>query len=255
VECGSKLAMASAAQKGDKPVVIVTGANGGIGYEIVLRLLSENYVVNAWDTVRGRLCENKHPNLSISLVDVRNKEEVSSNFQRLYGGAGRIDGLVACAGIYKAIPFFELDESLWDITFDVNLKGAFLVSQAVLPAMRRQRRGSIVLFSSTLARIGSAHGAHYAATKGGILGLARSIALVAAPENVRVNTISPGTTDTAMPRGHSTDADLDAMARTIPLGRIGLPKDMADAALFLLQSDSSFVTGQDLRLNGGALIF
>ncbi len=247
--------MTDAARRSDRPVVIVTGANGGIGYEIVKRLLDEDYVVSAWDMTEGRLRDIKNQNLLVSAVDVRKKSEVVHHVEKLHEDKGRIDGLVACAGVYKATPFLELDEALWDVTLDVNLKGAFLVSQAVLPAMRRQRRGSIVLFSSTLARTGSARGAHYAATKGGILGLARSMALVTAAENVRVNTISPGVTDTAMPRGHSTDADLEATGRTIPLGRIGLPKDMADAALFLLQDDSSFVTGQDLRINGGALVF
>ncbi len=90
------------------------------------------------------------------------------------------------------MPFLDLDEATWDLTLAINLKGSFFACQAVLPAMRRRRRGSIVLFSSTLARIGAARGAHYAATKGGLLGLARSLALVAAPDNVRVNTISPG---------------------------------------------------------------
>jgi NAD(P)-dependent dehydrogenase (short-subunit alcohol dehydrogenase family) len=139
--------------------------------------------------------------------------------------------------------------------FDINLKGTLFACQAVLPIMREQRRGSIVLLSSTVARHGAVGGAHYAATKGGILGLARSLALDVARENIRVNVISPGTTDTPMPREHRTDADLEALRRRIPLGRIGRPEDMAEVALFLLQEDSSFVTGQDIRVNGGALLF
>lgn len=247
--------MAHAKPKAGRPVAIVTGAGGGIGYAIVRRLLEEDYVVSGWDIAPGRLEEIRNSGLSISIVDVRDKTSIDRAVQQLFQSAGRLDGLVACAGIYKTMPFLELDERTWDLTLAINLKGSFLACQAVLPVMRRQRRGSIVLFSSTIARIGASRGAHYAATKGGLLGLARSLALAAAPDNVRVNTISPGVTDTKMPREHATDADLEATARTIPLGRIGRPEDMAEAALFLLGHDSSFVTGQDLRLNGGALIF
>ena len=247
--------MTTAIPEAGRPVAVVTGAGGGIGYAIVRRLLDEDYFVNGWDVAPGRLGEIDDSNFSISIVDVRNKASVDRAVQQLHQAVGRIDGLVACAGVYKAMPFLDLDEATWDHTLAVNLKGSFFACQAVLPAMRRRRSGSIVLFSSTLARIGAARGAHYAATKGGLLGLARSLALVAAPDNVRVNTISPGVTDTAMPREHATDADLEAVARTIPLGRIGRPEDMAEAALFLLGHDSSFVSGQDLRVNGGALIF
>ncbi len=238
-----------------RPVAIVTGAGSGIGHAIARRLLAAGYLVGGWDVAPGRLDDIRSPDLSIAVLDVRDKAAVDRAVRQLLATAGRIDGLVACAGVYKTMPFLELDEATWDATFAINLKGGFFVCQAVLPAMRRQRHGSIVLFSSTLARIGAARGAHYAATKGGLLGLARSLALAAARDNVRVNTISPGVTDTQMPREHATDADLAATARTIPLGRIGKPEDMAEAALFLLQHDSAFVTGQDLRVNGGALIF
>lgn len=247
--------MASAQPEAGRPVAIVTGAGGGIGYAIVRRLLDDGYVVSGWDVAPGRLEKIRNRDFSMSIVDVRSKASVDDAVAQVLQAAGRIDGLVACAGIYKTMPFLDLDEATWDLTLAINLKGSFFACQAVLPAMRRQRRGSIVLFSSTLARTGAARGAHYAATKGGLLGLARSLALVAAPDNVRVNTISPGVTDTQMPREHATDADLEATARAIPLGRIGRPDDMAEAALFLLGQDSSFVTGQDLRVNGGALIF
>lgn len=247
--------MPRVSQEISRPVVVVTGASGGIGHAVTRRLLDEDYAIGGWDVTPGNLAKIDDPNLSVARVDVRDKKQIDDAVETLLESFGRIDGLVACAGVYKTMPFQDLDEATWDLTLDINLKGAFLACQAVLPVMRRQRRGSIVLFSSTLARIGAARGAHYAATKGGLLGLARSLALLAARDNVRVNTVSPGVTDTQMPREHASDADLAATARTIPLGRIGRPQDMAEAALFLLQQDSSFVTGQDLRVNGGALIF
>lgn len=235
--------------------VVVTGAGSGIGRAIALRLLTEGYAVSAWDIAPGNLRQVQNPRLSVAQLDVRDKASMDRAVQQILGRSERIDGLVACAGVYKTMPFLALDEATWDTTFDINLKGTLFACQAVLPTMRRQRRGSIVLFSSTIARHGAVRGAHYAATKGGILGLARSLALDVAGQNIRVNVISPGTTDTPMPRQHATEADLEAAALRIPLGRIGRPDDMAEVALFLLQDDSSFVTGQDIRVDGGALMF
>jgi NAD(P)-dependent dehydrogenase (short-subunit alcohol dehydrogenase family) len=235
--------------------VVVTGAGSGIGHAVTQHLLAQGFTVCACDVAPGLLSSIHHQALSVTELDVRHKPSLDAAMQRFLDSAGRIDGLVACAGIYKTMPFLTLDEATWDATFDINLKGAFFSCQAVLPVMRRQHGGSIVLFSSSLARQGAVRGAHYAATKGGILGFARSLALDVARDGVRVNVISPGVTDTAMPREHATDADLEATAKKIPLGRIGRPQDMAEAALFLLADDSAFVTGQDIRVNGGALIF
>ena len=131
---------------------------------------------------------------------------------------------------------------MFDRHLDINLKGPFLGCKAVLPILRKQGKGSIVLFASSIARTGSATGAHYAATKGGILG-------------IRVNVVSPGVTDTPQPRGHSTDEELYAKATKVPLGRIGQPDDMASAVLFLLSDDASYITGQDMRVTGGAGLF
>jgi NAD(P)-dependent dehydrogenase (short-subunit alcohol dehydrogenase family) len=140
-------------------------------------------------------------------------------------------------------------------TITVNLTGAFLCCRAVLRAMRARGSGRIVLISSMLARNGAANGADYAASKGGILGLARSLALEVAGDGIRVNTVSPGVVDTAMPRAHSTDEMLAAIGKTNPLGRIAVVDDVAEACLFLLGEDSSYLTGQDLRVNGGATLW
>jgi NAD(P)-dependent dehydrogenase (short-subunit alcohol dehydrogenase family) len=169
--------------------------------------------------------------------------------------AGRLDGMVACAAVFKAMPFLELDDATWDTCFDVNLKGGLFACQAALPVMQQQRRGSIVLFSSIIARTGAVKGAHYAATKGGILGLARSLAIEVANDNIRVNVVSPGITDTPQPRANVSEEYLAARAREIPLKRIGKPEEMAEVALFLLQDDASYVTGQDIRVTGGGRLF
>jgi NAD(P)-dependent dehydrogenase (short-subunit alcohol dehydrogenase family) len=121
--------------------------------------------------------------------------------------------------------------------------------------MRPQRFGRIVLFSSMIARTGTVNGAHYASSKGGILGLARAVALESATDNIRVNTISPGITDTPQPRAFLSDGDFAARRVRIPLGRIGQVEDMVDACMFLLSDESSFLIGQDIRVNGGASLW
>jgi len=235
--------------------VIVSGAGSGIGHAVTLRLLAEGYAVAAWDIAAGRLAGANDPRLSFRELDVRDKPAMDRAVADTAARFGRIDGLVTCAAVFKAVPFLKLDEATWDATFAVNLKGTLLACQAVLPAMRRQRDGAIVMFASTLARSGAVHGAHYAATKGGVLGFARSLALEVATENIRVNVVSPGLTDTPQPRGNMTDAEIRARAARIPLGRIGAPDDMAETVTFLLSDDASFVTGQDIRVAGGAGLF
>ena len=231
--------------------IVVTGAGSGIGYAVARRVRDAGYAVSAWDVEEGRLAGANDAGLAFHEIDVRDRAAMDSV---VAGIRAPIAGLVNCAAIYKPAPFLELDEASWDAHLDINLKGTLLASQAVLPRMRVQKSGAIVMFSSGIARAGARHGAAYAATKGGVLGLARGMALDVAADNIRVNVISPGVTDTPQPRGHRSQADLDAMAAANPTGRIGAPEDMAEAALFLLEDDSSFVTGQDIRVNGGGML-
>jgi len=235
--------------------VIVSGAGSGIGHAVTRRLLDWGYRVSAWDIDAGQLAGANDPRLAFHDLDVRDKSAMDRAVADTVERFGRIAGLVTCAAIFKAVPFLELDETTWDETFAVNLKGTLLACQAVLPAMRRQGNGAIVMFASSLARSGAVHGAHYAATKGGVLGFARSLALEVAAHNIRVNVVSPGLTDTPQPRGNMSDAEIRAKALQIPLGRIGAPGDMAEAVTFLQSDDASFVTGQDIRVNGGAGLF
>jgi NAD(P)-dependent dehydrogenase (short-subunit alcohol dehydrogenase family) len=168
---------------------------------------------------------------------------------------GGIAGLSAGAGMLELAPVLELSEGGFDRTMAVNLKGAMLAAQAVLPAMRAARYGSIVLYSSSLARSAGPDRADYIASKGGILGLARTLALELAEEGIRVNSISPGIVDTPMPWSHSTEERMAERARSNPMGRIGKPADIVDTALFLLSDDASFITAQDIRVSGGDRLF
>ena len=233
---------------------LVTGAGSGIGRALCLRLLADGWTVCAVDRDLAGLPD--HAGLLRCVGDVRVPSTSTDAAARLLATAGRIDALVTCAAIYHVRPFLDLDEELWDETFAVNTTAGLLAAQAVLPAMRAQGAGAIVLFSSTLARHGQVGGAHYAASKGAVLGLARSLALETAEQGIRVNTVSPGLTDTPQPRGNMTEAQLRARARDNPLGRIGEVSDMVEAVLFLIDADeASYVTGQDLRVTGGERLF
>lgn len=235
--------------------MIVTGAGSGIGHALTRRLLAENYHVSAWDTDPGDLAGTNDDRLDFCEIDVRDANAMASAVAQAEEKTGKIAGLATCAAIYRTTPFLELTEEDWDAHLSVNLKGTMLACQAVLPTMLEQKSGSIVLFSSSIARRGAPQSAAYAATKGGVLGLGRAIALDHARAGIRANIISPGITDTPQPRGNLTEDDIYGRAENIPLGRIGQPQDMVETALFLLSEDASFVTGQDLRVNGGAGLF
>jgi NAD(P)-dependent dehydrogenase (short-subunit alcohol dehydrogenase family) len=235
-----------------RPTIIVTGAGSGIGYETAISFAAREVHVLCWDVNPGRLAAAQSRHLAFDKVDVRDGTRMLELVEKAEGAGHRIDGLVCCAAIFRRVPFLQLEEETFDAHMAINLEGTFLACQAVLPVMRHRRAGSIVVFSSSIARSGSATGGHYAATKGGLLGLMRSLALEVAADGIRVNAISPGVTDTPQPRGHSTEEQLYARAKDIPLGRIGAARDMAQAVEFLIGPLSSYVTGQDIRVNGGA---
>ena len=188
-------------------------------------------------------------------LDVRDADALADAAADAVSGGDRIAGLATCAAIYRTAPFLEIAENDWDDHLSIDLKGTLLTCQAVLPAMLEQGSGSIVMFSSLIARRGAMNSAAYAATKGGVLGLCRALALDHARAGIRANVVSPGIADTAMPRRVMAEADLFAKGDDVPLGRIGEVDDMVEAAYFLLSDDASFVTGQDIRANGGQGLF
>jgi len=229
-------------------VAVVTGGQSGIGKAIAARLASAGARVSVLDLTGGA----PHDSVPSYQVDVGDERAVDAAFDAVASREGRIDYLICCAAIFPASPFLELSAADWERTVRVNLTGSFLCCRAALRHMRPRSFGRIILFSSGLARTAGRNCAHYAASKGGVLGLARSLALEVVEEGIRVNTISPGITDTPQPRGHMSDAELYGRAASIPLGRIGTVDDMTEACLFLLGEESSYLTGQDLRVNGGA---
>jgi len=231
-------------------IAVITGGSGGIGATMAERLRDCGAVVHVLDVQ-----PSKFPGVYFHRVDVGDEANVDAAFDAIGKSAGRLDYLVCCAAIYRPVPFLDLRPDQWQETLQTNLTGYFLCCRAALRLMRPQKFGRIVLFSSMVARTGGGNCAHYAASKGGVLGLARSLAIESAAENIRVNTVSPVITDTPMPRAVLSDEVMESRKTRIPLGRIGEVKDMTEACMFLLSDDSSYMLAQDLRVNGGSTLW
>jgi NAD(P)-dependent dehydrogenase (short-subunit alcohol dehydrogenase family) len=243
-------------------VVLVTGAQQGIGRAMALAFadagadVGVNWLDNAEaaqqiaETVR----EKGRRALTVQ-ANIARLPQVEAMVVAVEEGLGPIDVLVNNAAVFPRVPFLEMGEADWDFVLDVNLKGSFFCAQAAAKRMvAAQRQGTIVNLTSGAAYRGSPRGVHYCASKGGVLSMTRQMALELAPHGIRVNAIAPGITDTAQPRYGSTEEEIEAAGRTIPLGRIAQPEDIARAAVFLASDDAGFVTGHCLHVNGGGYL-
>lgn len=191
--------------------------------------------------------------------DVTDSKSVETTMKKLLDELGRIDILVNNAGIYPFKPFVEMTEQDWDRVFDVNLKGIFHCTKSALPAMIKQRYGKIVNISSIAGTVvGYGNLVHYSATKAGIVGFTRSLALEVAKDGINVNAIAPGAIETPTARAAMMDAMPRELAeqviKAIPLGRWGTAKDIGNAVLFLVSEESSYITGQCIVVDGGLTI-
>lgn len=186
------------------------------------------------------------------VLDVTNRESARAAVDKTAEAFGRVDFLVNYAGVWDGRNIDEIEDEHWDRIMDVNLKGSFIIVQAVSPVMIEQKYGRIVLIGSISARVGGEMGGpHYAASKGGVISLARACARRLGKHNITVNTINPGAVETAMTAGWS-DAVKKSMAGVTPLGRIAVPDDIGRVSEFLISDLSGWVTGETLEVNGGA---
>ncbi len=239
---------------------IVTGSGQGIGEAIAMAMAEEGAGVvvaelreETADAVRRKIEEGGGTALAHA-TDVSQEPSVDAMVQACLERFGKVDILVNNAGIYPTSTVADMDEDEWERVIGTNLFGTFLCSRAVTPHMLQQQGGRIISITSGRGLQGADNGAHYASSKGGIIGFTKSLARELAPAGVAVNCICPGVSDTAQPRGHRTEEELYASAARIPLGRIGQPADMARAAVFLASDRAKFVTGQTLVVNGGAIM-
>ncbi len=242
-------------------VVVVTGGAQGIGEACVRRLVRDGACVALWDVAdeAGRALAHAlaadGARVAYEHCNVANKHDVEAALAATLAAFGRVDGLVNNAGIFRAAPFLEVSEADWDAVIAVNLKGSFLVGQAIAREMARQRRGAIVNMSSVNGTLAIPTIASYNASKGAINQLTRVMALALADQGVRVNAVAPGTIATELARNAvltSDEAKTRILSRT-PMKRLGEPGEIADVCCFLLSDAASYMTGEIVVVDGGRM--
>lgn len=240
--------------------VIVTGAAQGIGRAVALKLATRGAHIALWDVqIEGvketaERCRAQGAIVRACTVDVGDTDQIVTAVADFVREWGEPDGLVNNAGIFPRARALDMQLSEWERVLRVNLTGTFICAQSVATHMKAAGQGAIVNTASGRALAGAANGAHYSATKAGIIALTKSLALDWAGYGIRVNCIIPGITDTAQPRVEMGDNELYAAGSRIPLGRIGQPQDIAAVVAFLLSDDAGYMTGQSVAVNGGAIM-
>jgi len=241
-------------------VAIITGAARGIGKAIALAFIGEGAKVALVDidqekleTVRNEIVNKKGEAISLS-CDITKSAEVREMLNRTYRTFSRIDILVNNAGIIRRGTIDTVTEEDWDRVIEVNLKGTFNCCKAVVEIMKQQGHGKIVNISSIAGKMGDITSAPgYGPSKAGIDALTKTLARQLAPFGINVNAVSPHAIETEMSAQWSEERRKEIIA-SIPLGRLGKPEDVAEAALFLASDEASFITGEILDVNGGALM-
>jgi 3-oxoacyl-[acyl-carrier protein] reductase len=242
--------------------VLVTGAQQGIGRAIALAFaaagadVAVNWLDDRDAAARIRAEAAREGGKAVAVqADVGDVAQVRNMVALAARELGRIDVLVNNAGVFPRVAFLDMTEGDWDYVLGINLKGACFCAQAAARTMIGSGRpGAIVNLASGAAFRSSPRGVHYVASKGGIVSMTRAMALELAPYRIRVNAIAPGLTDTAQPRYGMSEDELAAAGRTIPLGRMAQPEDIARTALFLASDDAALITGQTVHVNGGSYL-
>lgn len=241
-------------------VAIVTGASRGIGKAIAISFAKAGATLVLCATNAQLLEQTAAEISSISgakplafAFDIRNSKTIDEVVKKTLDTHGRIDILVNNAGTTRDQLLAMMSEESWDDVLSVNLKSAFLFTKAVTKAMIRARNGRIINIGSVVGLMGNAGQANYAASKAGLIGLAKSAAKELAKRNITVNVIAPGFIQTDMTRGLGEKVQ-SALLEAIPLGRLGEPGDVAHLALFLASDHSSYITGQVIQVDGGMVM-
>lgn len=233
----------------DGKIALVSGAAQGIGRAVAELFAEEGATVYAGDVKPVKPAKGIEP----LTLDVSKPDDWAKAVDIILARHGRLDILVNNAGIVRAYEqLMETDLDAWNAVVAVNLTGSFLGIKAVLPAMRKAGKGSIVNFSSIWGSVGVAGAAAYNAAKGGVRNMTKNAAVTYAPENIRVNSVHPGLIRTPLVEAQSDDMNAGIIAQT-PMGRMGTPREVANGCLFLASEDSSFITGSELVIDGGYL--
>jgi 3-oxoacyl-[acyl-carrier protein] reductase len=241
-------------------VAIVIGAARGIGAAIALRLAEDGARVVVADTLaaEGEAIAKRlaaRGEAMFVVADVSRKDAVDALVEGTVQRFGRVDILVQNAGIYPYTMLTDIAVEEWDAVLGVNLRGCFLAIQACARPMREQGYGRIVLTSSiTGPRVSSSGHGHYSASKAGINGLIRAAAIELASHGITVNGVEPGNVLTEGMQAERSSEFIRAMERSVPLGRLGTPLDVAHAVLFLASDEAAYVTGTTVVVDGGQIL-
>ena len=239
----------------------MTGAGGGFGRALCLRFARAGARVAAWDRhaknveETARLVSEAQGECRAFVVDLAAQTEIEETAAKTQAAFGDAYCLINNASIFPRASALDLPLESWRSTFDVNVTAPFILSRRLAPAMIAAHRGVILNIASGRALQGAANGASYAASKAALVSLTKTLALEWAQHNVRVNAIIPGVSLTAQPLEGTTLEELLARApKKIPLGRLGMPDDVAGIAAFLASADAAFMTGQAVAINGGSIM-
>ena len=240
-------------------VALVTGGGRGIGREIAMTLAKEGADIVIWD-VNPADAQNTCAEIGslgrktlAEQVDVTNFDAVDAAVNKILDKYGKLDILVNNAGITKDNLLLRMSQQEWDAVLSVNLKGTFNCTKAVFRAMSKQRSGRIINIASIIGIIGNYGQANYAASKAGIIALTKTSARELAARNVTVNAIAPGFIQTEMTAKLPEDVKAQMM-KAIPMAKLGAPKDVANACLFLASNEADYITGQTIVVDGGMVM-
>ncbi len=234
--------------------VFITGIGSGIGLataQVALKIgatvFGTVFSEEQSETITGSI-----PSECIYKVDVKNSDEIAFAVDDAAKCSGKLDGIVAVAGILSLQEFTKTDDAIWHNVIDTNLSGSFYSARAAIPHLQKQAAGSIVFVSSQIGLVGHPLGAAYAASKAGINGLTKSTAVELAPNSIRVNAVAPGPVVSDMTaKARADEKRYNSLLADIPMGRFGQPEEIATIINFLLSEASSFITGQVIVADGG----
>jgi 2-hydroxycyclohexanecarboxyl-CoA dehydrogenase len=236
-------------------VGIVTGGGSGIGRAISLQLARDGAAIAVWD-LNGAAAEETVKRIDgagghgiACAVDVSRSDQVDAALAKTHGALGRVAILVNNAGIAPFVRIQDISEEMWDRVMSVNLKGPFLCTKAVLSDMLAAGWGRIVNISSSSAQVGASKMSHYVASKGGVIGFTKALAMELVTTGITANGIAPSFVDTPMLR--ASPIDIEALSAAAPMKHPGRPEDIAAACSYLVSEAAGYVTGQTLSVNGG----
>jgi NAD(P)-dependent dehydrogenase (short-subunit alcohol dehydrogenase family) len=239
-------------------VALVTGAFRGLGLSTAERLATRgaSVAVHVRDSERAQLAARGLGDRGFAVAgDLGSPSDLQAIVDRTLDRFGRLDILVNNAAVALSTRFEKITEEEWRRTFEINVTAVFLLIRAALPAMREQQYGRIVNLSSTAGKtVSTLGGAHYTASKAALLGLTRAAAKELGPYGITVNAVCPGLFDTELTRENATPEQLEAIAQTFPVRRLGDPFEVADLICFLASEAAGYITGASLDINGGDLM-